>query len=606
MFKKFKSLVEKESGNAICCLRTDRGGEFTSQEFNEFCSSNGISRQLTVAYTPQQNGVAERRNRTIMNMVCCMLLEKKVPKEFWPKAINWTVHLLNRCPTLAVKDKTPEEAWCGFKPLVDQFRVFGCIRHVHIPDCKRQKLDDKSFRCAFLGLSGESKAYIMYNPVSKKIIISRDVVFEEEKKWDWGTIVEGAECVGLECGDANVLEENAAERVCEEEEQFEEEQVEDDDTSSSLDEDDYMSPVQGRIRKKPTCMEDYTSGEGLSEEEGSNLVLFTTASNDPMCFEDTVKTEKWKEVMTLETKSIEKNGTWELTALPVREKTIGVKWIFKTKLNEKGEVEKYKARLVAKGYTQRFGIDYNEVFAPVARWDTIRIILALAACKGWIVYQLDVKSAFLHGELIEVVFIEQPQGFEVKGEETKVYKIKKALYGPKQAPRAWYSKLESFFINEGFQRCSSEHTLFTKAEEGRKFLVVSVYVDDLIYSGNDETMFKRFKHSMKQEFDMSDLGRMKYFLGVEVVLGSEGIFISQRKYANEVLERFGMEQCNPVENLVVLGFKLGKDEVGTSVDATTYKQMVGSLMYLNATKPDLAYVLSLINMFMERPTNLHQ
>jgi hypothetical protein len=405
------------------------------------------------------------------------------------------------------------------------------------------------------------------------------------------------------------LEENAAERVCEEEEQFEEEQVEDDDTSSSPNtpnEDDYVSPVQGRTRKKPTWMEDYTSGEGLSEEEGSNLVLFTTASNDPMCFEEAVKSEKWKEAMALEIKSIEKNGTWELTTLPVGAKTVGVKWIFKTKLNEKGEVDKYKARLVAKGYAQQFGIDYNEVFAPVARWDTIRIILALATCKGWIVYQLDVKSAFLHGELNEVVFIEQPQGFEVKGEETKVYKLKKALYGLKQAPRAWYSKLESFFIKEGFQRCSSEHTLFTKAEEGGKFLVVSVYVDDLIYSGNDETMFKRFKHSMKQEFDMSDLGRMKYFLGVEVVQGSEGIFINQRKYANEVLERFGMEQCNPVKNPVVPGFKLGKDEDGTSVDATTYKQMVGSLMYLNATRPDLAYVLSLISRFMERSTKLHQ
>lgn len=221
-------------------------------------------------------------------------------------------------------------------------------------------------------------------------------------------------------------------------------------------------------------------------------------------------------------------------------------------------------------------------------------------------YQLDVKSAFLHGELNEVVFIEQPQGFEVKGEETKVYKLRKALYGLKQAPRAWYRKLESFFIKEGFQRCSSEHTLFTKVEEGGKFLVVSVYVDDLIYTGNDETMFERVKHSMKQEFDMSDLGRMKYFLGVEVVQGSEGILINQRKYANEVLERFGMEQCNPVKNPVVPGFQHGKDEASTSVDATAYKQMLGSLMYLNATRPDLAYVLSLIIRFMERPTKLHQ
>ena len=199
------------------------------------------------------------------------------------------------------------------------------------------------------------------------------------------------------------------------------------------------------------------------------------------------------------------------------------------------------------------------------------MILALAACKGWIVYQLDVKSAFLHGNLNEAVFIKQPQGYEVKEEEDKVYRLKKALYGLKQAPRAWYNKIEFYFMKKGFERCLNEHTLFTKVKEGGKLLMVSVYVDDLIFTGNDEAMFEKFKNSMKQEFDMSDLGRMKYFLGVEVVQGSEGIFINQQKYANEVLERFGMEHCKPVKNSVVPGFKLVKDEGGTGVDATAYK-----------------------------------
>lgn len=156
------------------------------------------------------------------------------------------------------------------------------------------------------------------------------------------------------------------------------------------------------------------------------------------------------------------------------------------------------------------------------------MILALAASKGWNVYQLDVKSAFLHGELKEAMFIEQPQGYEIKGEEDKVYRLKKALYGLKQAPRAWYNKLESHFIKEGFERCPSEHTLFTKSKEG-KCLIVSVYVDDLIFTGNDTTMFERFKNAMKEEFDMSDLGKLKIFLGVEVVQSSRGIFINQRE-----------------------------------------------------------------------------
>ena len=183
-FKNYKNLVEKETGAFICCLRTDRGGEFTSLEFNAFCKTNGISRQLTAAYTPQQNGVAERKNRTIMNMVRSMLSEKQVPKNFWPEAVNWTTHVLNRSPTLAVKGVTLEEAWSGVKPNVDYFRVFGCIGHVHVPDNKRKKLDDKSFQCVLLGVSEESKAYRLYDPVSKKIVVSRDVVFEEDKFWN--------------------------------------------------------------------------------------------------------------------------------------------------------------------------------------------------------------------------------------------------------------------------------------------------------------------------------------------------------------------------------------------------------------------------------------
>lgn len=361
----------------------------------------------------------------------------------------------------------------------------------------------------------------------------------------------------------------------------------------------------GVRRKRPYWMQDYVTGEGLSEEEEvHNLVMYMSAG-DPTSFEEANESPRWREAMDKEISAIEKNGTWELTTLPTGARKIGVKWIFKTKLNERGEVDKYKARLVAKGYAQQHGIDYTEVFAPVARWDTIRMILALAAQNGWCVYQLDVKSAFLHGELNEDVFVEQPQGYEKKGEEHKVYKLRKALYGLKQAPRAWYSRIEAYFIKEGFERCQCEHTLFIKSEEGGKMLIVSLYVDDLIFTGNDEDMFAKFKASMEMEFDMTDLGKMKYFLGVEVVQNSDGIYISQRKYAQEVLERFGMERSNSVKNPIVPGFKLMRDEGGVRVDATQYKQMVGSLMYLTATRPDLMYVMILVSRYMERPTELH-
>lgn len=188
------------------------------------------------------------------------------------------------------------------------------------------------------------------------------------------------------------------------------------------------------------------------------------------------------------------------------------------------------------------------------------------------------KSAFSHGELQEQVFVEQPPGYERRGQEQKVYKLNKALYGLKQAPRAWYSHIESYFVNQGFHKCPYEHTLFIKAREKGKLLIVCLYVDDLIFTGNDVPMFDEFKQSMTTEFDMMDLGRMRYFLGIEIVQNSNGIFIGQKRYTQEVLKRFNMSSCNSVQNPIVPGFKLMKDEGGMKVDSTYYKQIVGSLM----------------------------
>jgi hypothetical protein len=388
--------------------------------------------------------------------------------------------------------------------------------------------------------------------------------------------------------------------------------VHNDNSSSSL-EDSLPDGIsqndkQERCRRKPTWLTDYVTDEALSEgeEEGGHNLAMLISTEDPVTFEEAVKSEKWRTAMNTEIKAIEKNNTWELTVLPAEAKPIGVKWVFKTKLNEEGKVDKHKARLVAKGYSQRQGIDYNEVFAPVARWDTIRTILALAAHKGWYVYQLDVKSAFLHGELAEAIFVEQPQGFEKQGEEHKVYRLKRALYGLKQAPRAWYSRIETYFVKEGFEKCFCEHTLFTKTSDKGSMLIVSLYVDDLIFTGNSECMFKGFKDSMMREFDMSDLGRMKYFLGVEVIQNAELIFICQKKYAREVLGRFGMEHSNAVQNPIVPGCKLTKNEENAKgVNTTEYKQLVGSLLYLTATRPDLMYAVGLVSRYMERPTEMH-
>lgn len=231
--------------------------------------------------------------------------------------------------------------------------------------------------------------------------------------------------------------------------------------------------------------------------------------------------------------------------LPKGAKTICLKWVFKIKRNSDGSINKFKARLVAKGYIQRHGIDYEEVFAPVARIETIRFILALAASKGWTVHHLDVKTAFLHGDLKEVVYVSQPEGYVVKGKEDKVYKLNKALYGLKQAPRAWNEKLNKVLEQLNFVKCTKEPALY-RSQDNKELLLVAVYVDDLLVTGTSMEAIQEFKKRMSSKFEMSDLGKLTYYLGIEVCQHDFGITLSQGRYAKKILTEAKMEHCNIV------------------------------------------------------------
>ncbi|KAI5328055.1 hypothetical protein L3X38_027451 [Prunus dulcis] len=275
-----------------------------------------------------------------------------------------------------------------------------------------------------LGVNEESKAYRLYNPETQKIIISRDVVFDEANGWDWNNKQEKRAGVDLE----EIETVNGVEEVTYRE-------VEDEPVGHNSPRITEASPNVSRQRRLPSWMTDYVSGNELSDNENITQIALT-GGNDRTTFDDAMKSSKWRKDMDLEIQAIERNDTWELINLPEGEKTMGVKWTFKTKFKENGEIDKYKARLVAKGYTQEYGIDYSEVFAPVVRHDTIPLVISLAAQNDWSIYQLDVKSAFLYGELNERVFIDQPPGYVQRGKEQKVYILKRALYGLKQAPRA--------------------------------------------------------------------------------------------------------------------------------------------------------------------------
>ncbi|XP_076947543.1 uncharacterized protein LOC143619520 [Bidens hawaiensis] len=306
---------------------------------------------------------------------------------------------------------------------------------------------------------------------------------------------------------------------------------------------------------------------------------------EPRNHSEAIGIKEWEAAMKSEIASIERNRTWKLVDLPKGHKSIGLKWIFKVKRDADGNIIKYKARLVAKGYVQMPGIDFEEVFAPVARLETIRLLFALAAREEWSIHHMDVKTAFFHGELKEEVYVQQPEGFIVPGKEDKVYRLYKALYGLRQAPRAWNERLNATLKRLKFKRCPSEQVVYTRTEKN-SVTIVGVYVDDLIVTGTSLAIIDKFKAQMKQEFEMSDLGPLSYYLGIKVDQHKDGISIKQSGYAQKILENARMINCNLAKVPMEDRLHLTKDEDGEAESKQSHMLVV---------KQILRYVKSTIN-----------
>ena len=260
--------------------------------------------------------------------------------------------------------------------------------------------------------------------------------------------------------------------------------------------------------------------------------------------------------------------------------------------------------LVVKGYAQIYGVDFSETFAPVARMETIRMLLALVAQNGWILHQMDVKSAFLNGFLEEEIFVEQPEGFVCQGQEDKVYRLIKALYGCRQAPRTWYSRIDTHMLNLGFTKSLSEATLYVKKADG-EILIVSLYVDDLLVTGSSLNQIEKFKDEMKNVFEMTDLGQMTFFLGMEVQQNNDEIFICQKKYAKEILMKFHMEECKVTSTPMNNKEKFCEKDGAPKVDEELYRSLIGCLMYLTTTRPDIMNAVSILSRYMHCASQIH-
>ncbi|GKB11096.1 retrovirus-related pol polyprotein from transposon TNT 1-94 [Tanacetum coccineum] len=258
----------------------------------------------------------------------------------------------------------------------------------------------------------------------------------------------------------------------------------------------------------------------------------------------------------------------------------------------------------AKGYRQKKGIDFEELFAPVARIEAIRIFIANAASKNMIIYQMDVKTAFLNGELKEEVYVSQPEGFVDLDHPTYVYRLKKALYDLKQAPRAWYNTLLRFLLDNKFSKGVVDPTLFI-GKTGKHILLVQIYIDDIIFASTDPKACDIFSKEMSSKFQMSMMGQMSFFLGLQVSQSPGGIFINHSKYALEILIKYGMDKSEPVDIPMVDRSKLDEDPLGIPVGPIRFRDMVGSLMYLTASRPDLVFVVCMCARYQAKPIKKH-
>ncbi|GKA49389.1 putative ribonuclease H-like domain-containing protein [Tanacetum coccineum] len=370
---------------------------------------------------------------------------------------------------------------------------------------------------------------------------------------------------------------------------------------------DIQSGVQTRGMTKNTNEHGFISAvyEGKTHED-LHTCLFACflSQEEPKRIAKALSDPAWVEAMQEELLQFKLQKVWILVDLPKGKRAIGTKWIFRNKKDERGIVTRNKARLVAQGYTQEEGIDYDEVFAPVARIEAIRLFLAYASFMGFMVYQMDVKSAFLYGTIEEEVYVCQPPGFEDPDYPDKVYKVVKALYGLHQAPRAWYGTLAKYLLDNGFQRGKIDQTLFIKKQKG-DILLVQVYVDDIIFGSTNKELCTEFEKLMHDKFQMSSMGELNFFLGLQVKQREDGIFISQDKYVAEILRKFGFTDVRTASTPMDTEKPLLKDSDGDDVDVHLYRSMIGSLMYLTSSRPDIMFAVCACARFQVTPKVSH-
>ncbi|KAK8619616.1 hypothetical protein V6N13_135898 [Hibiscus sabdariffa] len=585
-FKEFKNEVQNQHDKRIKALRSDRGGEYLSQDFDELLKECGIVSQLTPPGTPQWNGVSERRNRTLLDMVRSMMSHTDLPTSFWGYTLETAAFTLNRVPSKSVQ-KTPHEMWTGRRPNMSFMKIWGCKAYV-----KHQmstKLEPKSEKCTFVGYPKETKGYYFYN--ENKVFVAQTGVFLEKE-----FLTNSGKGRNIE------LEEVQQQQVIEPE----------------------VEGISQAVEENPTDLETQPLRRSTRERHEPQRYgfLVTTHGDAILVDQDEPKTyqeamaspdsEKWLEAMRSEMDSMSENQVWTLVEPPEGIKPIGCKWVFKKKTDMDGNVQTYKGRLVAKGFRQIHGVDYDETFSPVAMIKSIRILLAVAAFHDYEIWQMDVKTAFLNEKLEEDVYMTQLEGFVTPENAGKVCKLQRSIYELKQASRSWNLRFNEAIQEFGFIRNEDEPCVYKKFS-GSIVSFLILYVDDILIIGNDIPTLQSIKTWLSSCFSMKDLGEAAYILGVKVYRDRSRrlLGLSQSTYIDKVLKRFSMEKSKRGFLPMRHGISLSKEMCPSTpqererMSQIPYASAIGSIMYaMICTRPDLSYALS-ISRYQANPGEGH-
>lgn len=600
--KNFIKLVETQTGDKVKTLRSDNGTEYVNRDLESFLKGKGIVHQVTIPYSPQMNGSSERLNRTILEKVRCLLYTSNLDHKFWAEAACTAAHLINVSPSKRLSGKTPDEAWSGKKVSLKHLRVFGCEAFAHVDKVKRNKLEPKSKRCIFLGY--ESSGYRLYDLTKKEVFRSRDVVFNESV-FPGVTSSRPVE-IFFPVSDDEAEIEAEKPQLPEETREIHVEAEEPAAPEVWFEADDEIPQSTTESSEAPREPQNDGPAFNLRTRLPKTMSALEVELSEPTTVKQALQSSDsklWRQAMQDEIDSFNKHEAWELVDRPADKNIVKNRWLFKIKRDANGKVACYRARLVAKGFTQKFGIDYMETYSPVVRHSSLRMLLSLAVELDLKIDHLDVKTAFLNGNLIEEIYMSQPEGFIKQGDEHKVYKLKKAVYGLKQASRAWYDKVKEVLLADKFTQSKYESCIFSR-RVGKQTIIIALYVDDFFIFYNSDELANKLKTSLKAHFTIKDLGEVKHMLGIKVVRTADELKLSQKNYIEKLLERFGMTDCKVARTPLPAGLKFS-DSV-TCDSQLPYQELIGCLMYLSVTtRPDISFAASFLSQYNTRYKTEH-